>query len=302
MTFSFVPTSLTTTRTLVVSCFLLLAGAFVPPTFADSGQNSARVTVSFTVPGGKIPAQPFVKRSLPGDGWIGGATLASLSFPPADIKSVTIIYISIPSDPGSVAMDRLWIRVGEAGGDFVPLDEVAGSSLANPNATDSSQLPEIEFRPTWRDAPGKYHARLKITPDPNVNASTEEPRFCELEADVPPFLNFEIENSLIRFVPSPTAGDLQVAQNIHVRVTTNSEHWRIKLSCSQDDQTCPVWFELLNRSQELQGPVSGYSSQNGTVTGRSAVDDHLLVFRPVCRIWELKDGPIQVSAEGYTGN
>jgi len=302
MIFNFENTSSHNFKQLLAGFSFLFMAIMIPSAWADSSQSSATVTVSITVPGIRQPAQPFAARGLPGKGWIGGATLNATSFPQSDIQLVTIHPIVDPAGPGSVATDRLWVRVSESGADFVPLTQIAGRTLANPNATMGSQLPEIEFRPTWQDAPGKYLACLQITPGSAENSSPGEPSFCELEAEVPPFLDFEIENSLVRFVPSSTSGEMRGTQDIQIRVTTNSDRWKIKLSCSKKSQTCPVRFELMNYSQNTSGPVSGYSSKSGAVTGRAAAQGHLLVFRPVCKVEEFEGETIQVLVDGYTEN
>ncbi len=260
---------------------------------ADSGQSTAQVSVSITVAGHKEPAQPFAGRTIPGDGWVGGAVFSSNAFPAANVKSVTITSVS--SGEGTIAPDRLWLRSNEIGSEFIPLDDYSRRSIANPNAASGAPLPDIEFRPTWEDAPGKYQARLKIEPG-SGGLSTTDPGFCDFEAEVPPFLNFEVENSQVRFVLSNTGDKMEGVQPIHVRITTNTDLWKVKLSCEQED----VVFELVDPSRGMSSPVSGFSTRNATVTGRQAVNNYLLAFRPVCPVETLKQGAIQVVVECRT--
>lgn len=274
---------------------LLLLGVF-PGTsaLAESSQNTSQVSISVTVGGRKFPAQPFAGSNIPGGGWVGGATLVSAGFPSADVE--TVIISSVASGEGSIAADRLWMRSPESGNEYVSLTDMSFRPLANPNAGSGTQLPDIEFRPTWEDAPGKYHARLKISPGLNEKPGSES-GFCDFEAEVPSFLNFDVENTDVRFVPSGTKGQMLGAQNIRVRVTTNSDKWKVKLSSNQDG----VAFEIQSIEKGRLSPVSGYSYGTGTVSGRSAVNDYLLVFSPVCSEGKLQEGSVQVMVEGRSG-
>ena len=294
MGFSIGQTSFQAHTAKVILGLFLLTSAAASTAVADSGESTSQVSVSITIAGRKTPAQPFAGSNLPEGGWVGGATFSSSSFPSADVPSVIISPVA--SGDGAIEANRLWIKSEETGNQFVPLSEMSSRPLANPNASSGAQLPDLEFRPTWEDAPGKYQARLKISPG-NNEATTAEPGFFEFEAEVPSFMNFEVENTLVRFVPSGTTGQAQGARNIQVLVTTNSDLWKVKLTSNMDG----VYFELIGNDKGRHSPVSGYSTSNATVSGRQPVKEYLLAFKPICPADKLKDGSIQVTVEGRTG-
>ncbi len=278
----------------VILSLFLLSVVQASPVFSQPEQNSTQVSVSIAVSSHIGPAQPFAGRNLPEGKWVGGTSLLASSFPSADVQSVIISPVS--AGEGTIADNRLWIKSDETGNQFIPLSELSSRILANPNANQGARLPDLEFRPTWEDAPGKYKARLKITSAVNETA-TDNSGIIEFEADVPSFMSFQVENSAVRFISSETNGILQGEKNILVHVTTNSDQWKIQMTSNQD----AVSFELVGQEKGRQGPISSFSSGTSTVSGRQPVHQYLLAFKPTCPVDKKETGPVQVVVEGRTG-
>ena len=207
----------------------------------------------------------------------------------------TVEALELRGPDGVVPLDRLLVRAGGEGGEFLPLSGRVPLVTGDYRSQVEEVPLDILFCPTWRDRPGRYEGRLllrptvsqavwrNVTTNPTASEgladegpgefneqSLGEAQKIGVEFESPQIISIVLSSDQLLFDATAGAGIFAADEDIVMEISTNASIWRVECQASplvSNEREIPVSRILWERLDDF-----------GNVVDSGNLEDQPLVF------------------------